>query len=435
MLLGLYRIATDLGAPLWTLRLNRRIREGKEDRTRIGERSGQATIRRPDGPLLWVHAASVGEALAALPLIKTLLDHRPAWHVLMTTGTVTSAELMAERLPERAFHQFAPLDRASAWRDFFDYWRPSLGCLVESEIWPHLILEAERANLPLALINGRMSERSARRWRWAEGAARRLFGSFALCLARSQTDAARITELGAGDVRTLGDLKHAAPPLPVDRTTLSDLEATIGDRPVWLAASTHPGEETQILAAHQKLRRNHPDLLTVVVPRHPERGGQIAHDLRGHGEAVARRSLGERPDRETGLYLADTLGELGLFYRLARLAFIGGSLVPVGGHNPLEAARLGCPVLFGPHTGNFDEMTAGLLEMGAARRVDDGDDLARTVDAIFTDPAKRDRMADAGTEAGIDGADVLDRVWRALSPLIERRHDDVAMREARHACA
>ena len=435
MLLGLYRIATDLGAPLWTLHLNRRARLGKEARQRLGERTGLATISRPAGPLLWVHAASVGEALTALPLIETLLDERPALHVLMTTGTVTSAELMAERLPERAFHQFAPLDRAVAWRGFFDHWRPSLGCLVESEIWPHLILEAEHADLPLALINGRMSERSARRWRWAGASARRLLGSFALCLARGKADAERFMDLGAIDVRTLGDLKTAAPPLPANREALSDLETIIGDRPVWLAASTHPGEEMHIFAAHQQLRRSHPDLLTVVAPRHPERGEEVARDIEGHGEAVVRRSLGECPDRETGFYLADTLGELGLFYRLAMLAFIGGSLVPHGGHNPLEASRLGCPAVFGPHTGNFAEMTADLLEKGAAKRVADASDLACIVDALLTDQTLRNRMAAAGTEAGSAGAAILDRVRQALLPLLDRRHDDAATHEAHHACA
>jgi len=294
MLLGLYRIATDLGAPLWSLHLNRRVRQGKEDAPRLGERAGQATIRRPDGPLLWIHAASVGESLLALPLIKTLLDERPAWHVLVTTGTITSARLMAERLPPRAFHQFAPLDRATAWRDFFAFWRPKLGCLVESEIWPHLILEAEQANLPLALINGRMSARSLSRWRWAGAAARRLLSTLALCLARSSVDADRLTELGATDVRTLGDLKNAAPPLPVDPERLAELETAIGNRPVWLAASTHPGEEMAVLTAHRALRQKHPDLLTVIVPRHPERGERILLDLRDCGETVARRSLGER---------------------------------------------------------------------------------------------------------------------------------------------
>ncbi|MEZ5931375.1 MAG: 3-deoxy-D-manno-octulosonic acid transferase [Alphaproteobacteria bacterium] len=421
MLLGLYRVATDLGSPLWALHLNRRVRRGKEQEERLGERLGQTGMVRPEGPLVWIHAASVGESLLALPLIEALLAERPALHVLMTTGTVTSARLMTERLPARAFHQFAPVDQKAAWRRFFEHWRPDVGCLIESEIWPHLLLEAERSKLPLVLINGRMSARSAGRWRWAGASARRLLGSFTLCLARSQADADRLAELGARDVRIPGNLKNAAPPLPVNPEALADLRAAIGERPVFLAASTHPGEETLLLQAHRRLRAAHPQLLTVIVPRHPERGEALAQDLADSGEAVARRSLGERPEAETGLYVADTLGELGLFYRLARIAFIGGSLVPHGGQNPLEAARLGCPPLFGPHTGNFDEMTAELLEKGAARRVRDADELAGTVEALFADPAVLERMTAAGIDAGTEEAAVLDRVQAALAPLLDRQ--------------
>lgn len=421
MLLGLYRMATEVGSPLIDLHLKRRVQRGKEEPSRLGERAGEATRERPDGPLLWTHAASVGESLLALPLIEALLNERPNAHALITTGTVTSAKLMEKRLPPRAFHQFAPLDQAGAWRRFFDHWRPELGCLVESEIWPHLILEANRANLPLVLINARMSARSASRWRWASGTARRLLGSLTLCLARSQADAARFAELGAVDVRMLGDLKNATPPLPADAAALSKLKAEIGDRLVWLAASTHPGEEMALLTAHQRLQAERKDLLTVIVPRHPERGEQIASDLRASGATIARRSLAERPTAETGLYLADTLGELGLFYRLSRLAFIGGSLVPHGGQNPLEAARLGCPPLFGPHTGNFEEMTANLLEANAARRVTDAVDLARTAGALIADSEALSQMAAKGREAGAAEGAVLDRVRQALGHLLDRR--------------
>jgi 3-deoxy-D-manno-octulosonic-acid transferase len=433
MLLGLYRVATDLGAPLWALNLHRRVRRGREEKARLGERLGQAAMARPAGPLLWLHAASVGESLLALPLIEALLDQRQNLHVLMTTGTVTSARLMAERLPARAFHQFAPVDRRAAWRRFFAHWRPDLGCLVESEIWPHLILEAERNGLPLVLINGRMSARSAGRWRWAAASARRLVASFALCLARSRTDADRLVALGACDVRAPGNLKNAAPPLPADQAALAELRGAIGARPVLLAASTHPGEETLLLRTHRQLRGRHPQLLSVIVPRHPERGARIAAELCAAGEAVTRRSLGEPPHAGTTIYVADTLGELGLFYRLASAAFIGGSLVPHGGQNPLEAARLGCPPLFGPHTGNFEEMTAELLDKGAARRVRDADDLALAVDALLSDPALRLRLAAAGIEAGREEAGVLDRVQKALAPLLERQLGPIAPAGTGHA--
>ena len=435
MLLGLYRVATDLGSPLLARHLNRRARRGKEDPNRLDERTGRTRIARPNGPLLWVHAASVGESLAALPLIKALLAERPKLHVLMTTGTVTSAGLMAERLPDRAIHQFVPLDQTGAWRRFLDHWQPDLGCLVESEIWPNLILEAERANLPLALINGRMSPRSANRWRWGRSAASRLLGSLALCLARSSSDAERFKALGAVDVRTLGDLKNATPELPEDPAPRAELDAAIGDRPVWLAASTHPGEETDVAAVHRTLCQRHPDLLTIIVPRHPERGEQLAVDLSGHGNKVARRSANDKPDAATGIYIADTLGELGLFYRIASLAFIGGSLVPHGGQNPLEAARLGCPTLFGPHTGNFDEMTERLLNAGASRRVRDADELADAVDSLLGDPRACRDMATAARDVGATEGAVLVRVQQALTDLLNERLDRNASREPDHACA
>ena len=392
-------------------------------------------MERPEGRLLWMHAASVGESLSALPLIEAFLNDRQELHILLTTGTVTSAKLMATRLPQRAYHQYAPLDQAGAWRRFFDHWQPDLGCLIESEIWPNLILEAERADLPLALINARMSERSAARWRWGGSAASRLFGSLALCLARSRADAERFSELGAVDVRMLGDLKNATPPLPAAPAALAEIKAQLGQRPVWLAASTHPGEEALVLAAHRRIQQQHPDLLTIIVPRHPERGERLADEFRENGEEATRRSLGENPDAATGIYLADTLGELGLFYRLARLAFIGGSLVPHGGQNPLEAARLGCPPLFGPHTGNFEEMTAHLLESGAARRISDADDLAHAVDALLTDPAARERMAALGREAGAAGEGVLLRVQQAIAPLLDWRCPPPVACKPSHACA
>ncbi len=280
-----------------------------------------------------------------------------------------------------------------------------------------------------------MSPRSFRRWGLARATARRLLGSFALCLARSQADAERFSALGAIDVLMLGDLKNAAPPLPAAPEALAELRAAIGERPTWLAASTHPGEEAHIGAAHQRLRRQYPDLLTVIAPRHPERGEALVSELGTNGEKLARRSQGEQPGATTGIYLADTLGELGLFYRLASLAFIGGSLVSHGGQNPLEAARLGCPPLFGPHTGNFDEMTTRLLQVGAARRIGDADELASVVGALLADPAERERMARQGRAAGAAEEAVLVRVRRALTPLLDRQAGSTETRDSSHACA
>ncbi len=431
MLLALYRIATHLGGPLIAWHLRRRVRLGKEDTARLGERSGKAGIDRPEGPLVWFHAASVGESLAALPLIETLLETRPALRILMTTGTVTSASLMADRLPARAIHQFVPVDRAAAWRRFLTHWRPDVGCLVESEIWPNLILQAEALNVPLIAVNGSMSARSFNAWRRAPATAASLFGRLELCLAKSDKDAERFRRLGAADVRSCGNLKQAALPLPVDEEALASLKTSLQERKIWLAASTHPGEEEQILVVHQALASAFPGLLTIIVPRHPERGDHLVRDIRAAGFSVTQRSKNIMPDPATELYLADSLGELGLFYRLTSIAFIGGSLVPSGGHNALEAARLGCALLFGPHTGNFDDV-AGLLEQkGAAIRVRDADDLAANLARLFSQADVSARMSRHALAASADEGAVLDRVVEALMPLLDRHTQAPACRPSR----
>ena len=420
MLLELYRGATRLGGPMIEAQLRRRAERGKEDPLRWRERLGAAGMARPDGPLLWLHAASVGESRSLLPLIETLLAQRGALQVLVTTGTVTSAALMSEQLPARARHQFAPVDRPQAWRAFFEHWRPQLGVLVESELWPNLILEARAQDLPLALVNGRMSERSYRRWVLLPASAARLCGGFALCLAQSDADRARLAALGAGKATIAGNLKYAAPPLPADPDALEGLAAAMGDRPIWLAASTHPGEETLVLEAHRRLAERLPDLLTMIAPRAPGRGDALAADIRRRGLRLAQRSRDEPLDGACAIYLADTLGELGLLYRLASIALVGGSLVPHGGQNPLEPARLGCPILLGPHTQNFAEIAARLVQAGAARRAGDSADLVAALTALLPDRATRARMAAQGRivadEVSMAGQETLAR----LGPLLDR---------------
>jgi 3-deoxy-D-manno-octulosonic-acid transferase len=420
MLLELYRGATRLGGPLIEAQLRRRVERGKEDRLRWPERLGAASLARPDGPLLWLHAASIGESRSLLPLIEALLAGRAALQVLVTTGTATSAALMREQLPARARHQFAPVDRPQAWRAFFEHWRPQLGVLVESELWPNLILEARARSLPLALINGRMSERSFRRWLLLPASAARLFGGFALCLAQSDVDRARLAALGVRQATTVGNLKYAAAPLPADPAMLAELAAAIGERPVWLAASTHPGEETLVLEAHRRLAERLPDLLTVVAPRDPTRGDALADAIRCRGFQLAQRSRGEPLSAACEICLADTLGELGLLYRLAWVALVGGSLVPHGGQNPLEPARLGCPTLLGPCTHNFAAIAAHLVRAGAARRVADRTELLAVLGALLPDRAARGRMAAQGRavadEVAIAGQETLAR----LGPLLIR---------------
>lgn len=405
-----------------------RAARDKEVAGRLAERRGEGAAR-PPGRLLWLHAASVGETLSILPLLDALAARAPDLSMLVTTGTVTSAALLERRLPAplaaRVTHRFAPLDVPRWVERFLAGWRPDAGALVESELWPNLIRAARRRGVPLALVNARLSERSARRWRrYAPILAREVLSAFSPVLAQTPADAARLGAAGARLALCLGNLKDAAAPLPVDATELVRLRDAVGGRPVFLAASTHPGEEAIVLKAHRRAAASGlPDLLTVIVPRHPHRGQAVAAGAGAGGWPVARRAAGEVPSVGTAVYVADTLGELGLFYRLAGACLIGGSLVPHGGQNPLEPARLGCPILFGPHTANFAEPVARLLAAGGALRVE-GPDLARTLAALVVDvlsnQGRARGMADAAaaTAAVAEGlpGQVADALLRLLPP-------------------
>ena len=354
-LLSAYRTATGFAEPLAGSLLNRRLKRGKEDGDRLPERLGRPGRVRPRGAIIWIHAASVGESLSVLPVIREIGHMRPDATVLVTTGTVTSSRLMAERLPANAFHQFVPLDTPGAVSAFLDYWKPSLALWLESELWPNMLHEARQRQIPLVLINARMSDKSFRGWQRAPAMARELIGSFALCLAQDADVAEKLTLLGARQVETPGNLKLVGDPLPFDANVLGGLRAVIGGRPVWLLASSHEGEGQLAAFTHRDLAAHIPGLLTIIVPRHPQRGLQVAQALAPLFR-VARRAAGEVPAPDTEIYIADTLGELGIFYRLTPLAVIGGSFVPHGGQNPLEPARLGVAVLSGPHIGNFRDI-------------------------------------------------------------------------------
>lgn len=420
MMLLLYRWATTLGGPAIQIYLNRRMARGKEDPHRFGERLGRPARPRPSGLVVWVHAASVGESISVLPLIERVRAMRPDATVLLTTGTVTSARLMAERLPAGAIHQFVPVDRVAYVRSFLDHWRPDLALWAESEFWPNLLGETAKRNIPIVLINGRVSDRSFARWRRYRGTIKSILGGFRLCLGQSETDADRLRQLGAPVVAAPGNLKLAAPPLPADPAKLADLRAQIAGRPVWVAASTHAGEEVLCGRVHRQLTLCHPGLLTLVVPRHPERGKGIAEELAADGLVVARRSAGEPITESTGVYVADTIGELGLFYRLADIAFIGKSLVPLGGQNPLEAACLDCAILFGPHMDNFREIAARLKGSGGAEEVADEAALVAVLGRLLTDREDRDARAAAASAFARAEAQVLDRIVERLAPFLDR---------------
>ncbi|MEM6850163.1 MAG: 3-deoxy-D-manno-octulosonic acid transferase [Pseudomonadota bacterium] len=417
--LKLYRALTSAAGPLAGAVLSYRLKRGKEDPARINERRGVAGAPRPDAPLIWIHGASVGESLSVLPLIERLAERRPDLRILVTTGTVTSARLMAERLPKTAQHQFAPVDRPAYVHAFLDSWRPELAIFLESEFWPNMILETRRRGAALALINGRISPETYRKWMRRPAFIRRLLTEFDLRLAQDGKNAERLTELSRGPVGMLGNLKLAAPPLPVEESGLDALRAAVGDRPVWLASSTHPGEEAIIAAAQKELMRSHPELLCIIVPRHPERGAEIASELSDHGLRVGRRAAGELPMANKEVYVGDTLGELGLFYRLSDIVLVGGSLVPKGGHNPLEPARLRAAILHGPHTYNFVETYADMRAAGGAALVRNKGDLAAAVTRLLADEKTRYAMAAAAMNAAETSAErVLTDILEALDPLM-----------------
>jgi 3-deoxy-D-manno-octulosonic-acid transferase len=419
--LRLYRALTTLAGPLVSLYLLRRLARGKEDRLRFAERRGVPSLARPAGPLVWIHAASIGEAVSMLALIDRLTEERADLSVLVTTGTVTSARLLAARLPPgRAFHQYVPIDRMGPVRRFLDHWRPDLALWVESELWPNLIVEAQAREIPMLLINGRMSQQSFDTWRRWPRLIGPVIGAFDLCLAQDVVQAERLRQLGARRALCVGNLKAAAGPLPVSEAELGKLAAQAAGRPLWLAASTHEGEEQAAAEAHRRLKARWPDLLTIIVPRHPARAAAVSVLLREAGLGVARRSLAEPITAATDIYLGDTLGELGLFYRLAGIAFVGGSLVPRGGHNPLEAALLDCALLHGPDMSNCAGIARDLAAAGAAIAVRDAAELAGAVARLMADPAERARRAAAGLEVAADNRAVLAAVMERLAPWLDR---------------
>jgi 3-deoxy-D-manno-octulosonic-acid transferase len=426
----LYRGLAVLAEPALNLLLARRRAAGREDPVRLDERRGIAGRPRPAGKLLWVHGASLGEARSILPLIARLCASRPDLDVLVTTGSRSSAEMLAGALAgTRVFHQYVPLDVPRWVRRFLDHWRPDAVIWLESELWPNLLGEVARRGIPAALVNARLTARSAARWAKARPVFAPPFEAFAVALAQSAADAERLQHLGLGHVATIGNLKHDAPELGVDAAALAAFEASLAGRARWLAAQVHPLELDAVLDAQVRVKAAGSGALLVIVPRHAERGPAMAEAAASKGLTATRRSAGEAPGG-SDVHVADTMGELGLFYRAAPVAFVGGSLEPHGGHNPLEPARLGAAIAFGPSMENFSELAAELVAAKAATRVADAGALAAWAGARLADPARVASEGAAARAFAARGAGTVERVVAALGPVLAHLGPE-AVRDAR----
>lgn len=394
-----------------------RATKGKEEHGRRSERYGKSQIPRPDGPLVWVHAASVGETSAVIPLISRIAA-KGVW-VVLTTGTVTSAKLAAERLGNQIIHQYVPLDMKPAVSNFLSYWKPDLALIAESEIWPMTILELGARRVPQILVNGRLSDRSFAAWKRRAYLAEALFENLSHVVAQSEVDGSRFAELGARPVTVSGNLKVDTTPPPADPAEVGRLLQMVGLRPAWAAISTHDGEEDIVGEVHKMVEGRHPGLLTILVPRHPDRAAAIVQMLEAKGLRVARRSAGEVINADTQVYLGDTIGEMGLFLRLTEVAFVGRSLTATGGQNPLEPAALGTAVLAGQNIQNFRDSYKRLITDGNARLVKDKDMLAAGVSYLLGNDEVRKKMVDAGLAAINDMQGSLTKTMATLEPYIQ----------------
>lgn len=416
-IIAAYSASGELLRPLLWPWLTWRRLHGKELAHRLDERRGRTAARRPDGPLIWLHAASIGESFSATPVIETLCARGAS--LVMTTGTVSSATALSARLPVRAIHQFAPLDVGTWVTRFLDHWRPQLALRIESELWPNTIFELARRRIPQLVINARLSDRAVRGWRRTPDFASAIFGRLTEVAAQSQHDAEAFRNLGAPKVTVTGNIKFAAPILQPGPAALAILTRTIGDRPRWLAASIHPGEDDIVAAAHTYAAANTPGLISIVVPRHPDRATAMAATFAARGLKVARRSLNETPDKSTDIYIADTMGELGTFYRLCPIVFIGKSFTVGGGQNPIEPAQLGCALLWGPDMSNFRDVAADFARAGAAVEVGNARMLGDHIARLMRDLASAAALTAAATRLIAANTSALERTLETIEPYLE----------------
>ena len=412
----IYRAISVLLFPFLELYLFYRVYKKKEDKKRLRERFGKATQERLQGDLTWLHAVSVGETNSALILVDELLKKFPETAILFTTTTLTSATTIAAKLPEfngRVIHQFLPIDSLLCVRDFINFWRPNTAIFVESEIWPNLICEARAIGAKVFLVNARMSEKSAKRWSFAHALGFKIFDNFDAIFAQSEEDQKRLSALTKNEILFYGNLKSQARDLNFDSSELEKLKSQIGARKFWLAASTHKGEEELVIQAHYELQKYFPDLLTILIPRHPNRADEIKSLLTGIN--FVQRSKNEIIESSTELYLADSLGELGTFYRLADFTFLGGSLLPIGGHNPFEPIKLGCAVISGSHTFNFKEIYENLRKENACAIIESIEDLAKKVREFLDDTSRSKALSDKAAKLVTTSENIAEKIINKFS--------------------
>lgn len=420
LLYHVWVVASMLLVPFVARSEIRKLRAAGVPVQRAHEKLGHATQNRAhDGPLVWFHAASVGESLSVLALIDRMGHKLPDADFLITSGTTSSAEMIAKRLPPRTVHQFAPLDAPGPLKRFLKHWRPDAAVFVESELWPQMLRRTHARGTRMALVNARLSERSLARWARVPRLAQEMFSVFDLILTQNDAMAEAMVRAHAPAPRVARgiNLKSMAGPLPVDEDLLFEARAALGHRPVWVASSTHAGEEEVVLQAHQILLKQWPDLHLILAPRHPERARDVMNLIAGAGLGFTRRTRGDAPGSQ--VFLADTLGELGTWYSLADVVFLGGALQPKGGHNPFEVAQSGALTLSGPNVFNFAETFAEMEAMGAARLIATAKDLARELNAVLSDPTARLRAQRAAEQFSQSRTDRLDSIADRLINALE----------------
>jgi 3-deoxy-D-manno-octulosonic-acid transferase len=424
LLYSLYCGVSALIAPLAWRKVAGKLRGYGLPEQRVRERLGHASLPRPDGQLIWFHAASVGESLSVLTLITRMGEQLPEAEFLITSGTPTSAELIAKRLPPRCRHQFPPLDSSAAVDRFLAHWQPDLGIFVESELWPQMLVRARRSGCPLVLLNARLSDRSVQRWKKHPETARFLLEQFELLVTQNQKTADNLHAMGAVPARVQpgSNLKAVSQPLPVDQQTLNRLRDDIGNRPLWIASSTHDGEEETVLAAHKTLLQRHPSACLLLAPRHPERGDAVEALVKQAGLSLARRSKGVMPGTTSQVYLADTLGEVGTWYALSPMVFLGGSLREIGGHNPFEPIQAGAAVISGTGHFNFAETYAELTALGAATEISTAAELADQLSSWLARPDTLKTARSAAQQFITRQSDQLDTTITALMALLPDRN-------------